>query len=131
MIEERARELRATVEYMSIGLDDEMALHNKELFPAWVEDKAYVIDDRVRYGNNLYRCLQNHTSTAVWNPAEAISLWARVLIPDPEVIPDWIQPESTNPYMKGDKVRHNGKVWISDIDYNVYEPGIAGWSEVS
>ena len=58
------------------------------------------------------------------------SLFAEVLIPDPEVIPDWVQPESTNPYMKGDKVRHNGKVWISDIDFNVFEPGIAGWSEI-
>lgn len=33
-------------------------------------------------------------------------------------------------YGKGDKVSHNGKHWQSDIDANVYEPGVYGWSEV-
>lgn len=28
------------------------------------------------------------------------------------------------------KVRHNGKVWISDIDFNVFEPGVAGWEVI-
>jgi hypothetical protein len=32
--------------------------------------------------------------------------------------------------MKGDKVRHNNKVWISIIDNNVWEPGVYGWEEV-
>ena len=79
----------------------------------------------------LYRCLQAHTAQADWNPADAPSLWAKVLIPDPEVIPEWEQPESTNPYMKGDKVKHNSKTWISDIDGNVWEPGVYGWNEVT
>lgn len=26
-------------------------------------------------------------------------------------IPEWEQPDSTNPYMAGDKVAHNGKTW--------------------
>lgn len=129
-IEDRARQLRATVENLSATLDDETALDNKELFPAWVEGKPYKIDDRVRHGEELYRCLQDHTSILEWNPADAISLWALVLIPDPEIIPEWVQPDSTNPYMKGDKVTHNGKTWESEIDYNVFEPGVAGWIEV-
>ena len=45
-------------------------------------------------------------------------------------IPAWEQPDSTNPYMKGDKVSHNGKIWVSDIDNNVWAPGIYGWSEI-
>ena len=61
-------------------------------------------------------------------PADAPSLWAEILIPDPEVIPDWVQPGSTNPYMKGDKVKLNGKTWMSDIDNNVWETGVYGWS---
>ena len=64
-------------------------------------------------------------------PDVAVSLFAEVLIPDPSVIPDWVQPSSTNPYMKGDKVRHNGKVWVSTVDNNVWEPGVYGWDEVS
>lgn len=42
-----------------------------------------------------------------------------VLIPDPEVIQEWEQPDSTNSYNKGDKVQHNGKTWVCDIDGNV------------
>ena len=62
----------------------------------------------------------------------AVSLWAKILIPDPEVIPDWEQPDSTNPYMKGDKVRFEGKVYMSVIDNNVWSPAAypAGWREV-
>jgi hypothetical protein len=29
----------------------------------------------------------------------------------------------------GAKVSHNGKHWISDVDNNVWEPGVYGWSE--
>ena len=41
----------------------------------------------------------------------------------------WEQPESTNPYMKGDKVTHAGRTWVSTIDNNVWEPGVYGWEE--
>lgn len=66
----------------------------------------------------------------VWTLADAPSLFAKVLIPDENVIPEWEQPESTNPYSKGDKVTHNGKTWISTADGNVWEPGVYGWEEV-
>lgn len=127
---ERARQLRKRVESLAETLDDDNALKSVELFPTWKADMQYNIGDRVRYDNVLYKCLIAHISQAGWIPTDAASLWARVLIPDPEVIPDWVQPESTNPYMKGDKVRHNGKVWVSDIDNNVWEPSVYGWSEL-
>ena len=41
-----------------------------------------------------------------------------------------VQPDSTNPYAKGDKVTHNGKTWQSTTDNNVWEPGVYGWEEV-
>ena len=72
-----------------------------------------------------------HTAQDDWTPTAAPSLWARVLIPDEDVIPEWEQPESTNPYKKGDKVRHNGKMWVSILENNTWEPGIYGWEEVS
>lgn len=122
--------LRALIEKSATSLDDEDALKGIELFPKWAENEAYAIGDRVRYEDILYKCLIAHTSQSDWIPIDAPSLWAKVLIPDPEVIPEWEQPESTNPYMKGDKVRHIGKVWVSDIDNNVWEPSIYGWSEV-
>lgn len=112
-------------------MDDTSALDNVELFPTWNDSESYEIGARVRYDDILYKCLQSHTAQPQWTPVAATSLWARVLIPDPEQIPDWVQPDSTNPYMKGDKVRYNDKVWESDIDNNVWTPGIYGWTEVT
>lgn len=123
------------IEKAAVSLDDTDALKAVELFPEWSAAAHYDADQRVRYGGVLYRCLQSHDAQDGWNPADAPSLWAKVLIPDPEVIPEWEQPDSTNPYMKGDKVKHNGKTWISLIDGNVWEPGAVGtealWSEVA
>ena len=28
-----------------------------------------------------------------------------------------------------EKVTHNGKTWVSDVDSNVWESGVYGWSE--
>lgn len=130
-IVERARQLRSQIEQLAETLDDTTAIECVELFAAWSENVAYTVDTRVRYNGVLYKCLQAHTSQASWNPEDAVSLWARVLIPDPDVIPDWIQPDSTNPYMTGDKVKHNDKIWISIVDNNVWEPGVYGWDEVT
>lgn len=122
--------LRAMIEKAAVSLDDTDALDAVELFPMWSSTAHYDVDNRVRYDGTLYRCLQMHDAQEGWTPTSAVSLWAKVLIPDPDVIPEWEQPESTNPYMKGDKVTHNGKPWISDVDNNVWEPGVYGWSEV-
>lgn len=110
---------------------DEVALSAKDIYPEWRTETAYAVGDRVLYGETLYKCLQGHTSQDTWTPSEAVSLWAVVLIPDPEVIPEWVQPDSTNAYKAGDKVTHNGKTWVSDVDNNVWEPGVYGWSEVA
>ena len=132
---EKARRYRKIIESLVPSLDDETALTATALFPHWSESGEYAADDRVQYGGVLYRCLQAHTAQAAWTPTDAVSLWARVLVPDPHDIPEWVQPSSTNPYMRGDKVRHVGKVWESLIDGNVWEPGAVGteslWAERS
>ena len=128
---ELARHLRSTIEKLAEeNLTDEEAVENVELFPAWAVGKEYATGDRIRHEGILYSVLQPHTSQADWTPDAAVSLYAKVLIPDPDVIPDWEQPLSTNPYMTGDKVRHVEKIWVSTIDDNVWEPGVYGWEEV-
>ena len=108
---------------------DEQALSVPVLYPAWRSGVNYVTGQRVLHGGVLYKALQDHTSQDDWTPDAAPSLFAKVLIPDETVIPEWVQPDSTNPYRKGDKVTHNGKTWTSDIDNNVWEPGVYGWTE--
>ena len=120
--------LRSIIEAAMESVDDATALEAPELFPYWKELNAYTTGQRVRYGDALYKVLQDHTSQAEWNPIAAPSLFAKVLIPDENVIPAWEQPDSTNPYMKGDKVSYDGKTWVSDIDNNVWTPGVYGWT---
>lgn len=127
-----ARKLRPYIEKAAANLDDVDALEAVQLFPRWEPNIKYEVDDRVRYENILYRCLQPHNSQESWTPLAAASLWAKVLIPDPEVIPDWEQPDSTNAYQVGDKVRFEGKVYESLIANNIWSPSAypAGWREV-
>ena len=127
---ERAKVLRALIEKAAESLSDAESLEATELFPKWEEGIHYEVGQRVRYKNVLYKVLQPHTSQENWTPIAAVSLFARVLIPDETVIPEWIQPDSTNPYMNGDKVTCDGKVWISIIDNNVWKPSVYGWEEV-
>lgn len=110
--------------------DDTEALEVQYLYPEWKSGRDYAAGYRVNRNNILYKCLQDHTSQDSWVPDAAPSLWAKVLIPDPAIIPEWEQPDSTNPYMTGDKVTHNGKTWESIVDNNVWEPGVYGWIEV-
>lgn len=109
---------------------DEQAIDAAAVYPTWREGVAYVTGERVRYNEILYKILQDHTSQTTWTPESAPSLFAKVLISDPETIPEWIQPDSTNPYQTGDKVTHNGATWISTIDNNVWEPGAYGWTKL-
>ena len=106
---------------------DEQALSVPILYPTWRADTAYTTGQGVLYNGTLYKVLMDHTSQETWTPEASPSLFAKVLIPGG--IPAWEQPDSTNTYMKGDKVTHKGKTWVSDIDYNSYEPGVYGWSE--
>lgn len=127
---EKAKALRKKIESMSAELTDTDALDVPELFPKW-SIKEYAVGDRVRYEDTLYKCLQNHTSQSDWTPDVAVSLWVRVDDPSIEY-PEWKQPVgATDAYQKNDKCSHNGKRWISDVDGNVWEPGVYGWTETN
>ena len=122
---------RAAIEKASESLADEELLEVPNLAPGWVPDGSYAPGNRVCFAGILYKCLQAHTAQSDWTPPAAPSLWTRVLIEDEGTIPEWVQPESTNPYRKGDKVTHNGNLWESTCDGNVWEPGVYGWTEVT
>ena len=120
------------------NLSDEQALQVPLMFPKWQEGKEYVVGDRVLYLGVLYKVLQAHTSQAGWEPDIAPSLFAKNLIVKDENgeqvdIPEFEQPDSTNPYMIGDKVIFEGKVYQSLIDNNVWSPSDypQGWEEVN
>lgn len=134
-IVDRARALRDTVEELSVHLDDGAAVENAELFPVWSGDSVqYTVGQRLRYDGVLYKVLQAHTSQPDWTPEAAPSLFAEVLPgQDGTEVGEWTQPDSTNPYMMGDRVMYNGTMYESVIDNNVWSPADypQGWQEVT
>ena len=124
----KARELRALLENLAEALPDDEALKTPHAYPVFKVDTDYTVGERIRYGEKLYKVVQAHHSQADWTPDITPALFVEVT-PD-GVIPEWSQPAGAHDaYAKGDKVRHNDKVWVSDIDANVYEPGVYGWTE--
>lgn len=93
----------------------------------WAVGVAYYTDDLRMHGGKRYRCLQSHTSQADWAPDLAPALWVEER--DPDIVYGWVQPDSTNPYMTGDRVTYGGTVYESVIDNNVWSPADypAGW----
>jgi len=109
---------------------DAQATNAPAVYPEWKTEVEYAVNDRVLYNDILYKVITAHTSQETWTPDTAVSLFAKVLIPNNNITPAWEQPNSTNPYMNGDKVTHKDKTWVSTIDNNVWEPGVYGWKEV-
>jgi hypothetical protein len=130
---EKVKTVRSKLDEITSEMTDEKALESAVLFRKWSGDGvALETGQRVTYNDVLYKVLQPHTSQADWTPDTSPSLFAKVLIPDENVIPEWIQPDSTNAYMAGDKVTFNGKVYESLMDGNIWSPAEypIGWTEV-
>lgn len=122
-----ARKLRAYIEKAAISLTDEDALDAVELYPMWKTGTAYTVDERIRHGSTLYRCVQSHTSQADWTPDKTPALWTVVSLDE---WPAWIQPTGAqDAYGFGAKVSHLGKHWVSGYDNNTWEPSVFGWNE--
>ncbi len=125
-----AKQLRQAIQFQVVALPDEQAVLIPSVFPLWDLAATYQVGDRVQYGDLLYKCLLAHTAQESWTPDTASSLWVR--IDDPaEEWPQWRHPQGAqDAYALGAKVSHNEKHWISDVDSNVWEPGVYGWTEV-
>lgn len=122
----KAKTLRNLIEQLSITLDDATALTGVELFPPW-KLITYSVGDRVQYNGTLYKCVQAHTAQSDWTPDATPALWVIVTV---EEWPEWVQPTGAqDAYAKDSKVTHNGERWISDVDSNVWEPGVYGWTK--
>lgn len=113
---------------MAVLTDEQLENFPTEFFPGWKSGTYYLVGTRVGYSGGLFRCISAHTSQDDWTPVDTPALWATVRASevDPNIIEEWVQPDSTNPYMTGDKVLHNGSTWESAVDNNVWEPGAVG-----
>lgn len=99
------------------------------------DDPSGMSQSRVLWEGQLYRSLQTHVAQSDWTPANAPSLWAKILPGQEgsgEDVGEWQQPGSTNGYSTGDRVTHDGHLWESTADNNVWEPGAVGapWTDL-
>lgn len=117
---------RANAKLMS----DEEVVEMSTLFDEWRVGADYKTKDVLRYEGNLYRVLQDVSKAqAEHTPDKAVSLYKRIGEPVGGVYP-WVQPlGATDAYSKGEKVLHKDKTWTSDIDNNVWEPSVYGWTQ--
>lgn len=113
--------------------DDVVALDLQEFYDEWQSNAIYVSGQYVKYDKVLYKVIISHTSQDDWVPDVSPSLFTKVLIdPTGETISDWVQPDATNAYMTGDKVKFEGDIYESLIDNNVWSPASypAGWQKI-
>ena len=122
-------DLVAFLKAARLTADDNTALTGMELYPVWAVGLAVGVGQRYQFNGKLYKCRQAHTTQADWTPDVTPALWVIVSL---EEWPDWVQPTGAHDaYAKGDKVTHNSKKWTSDVDANVWEPGVYGWTEIT
>ena len=100
----------------------------------WVQPSStnpYLTGDKVIYNGLVYESLIDNNT---WSPADYPDGWKLISEQEPEThsdeptIPEWTQPDSTNPYKTGDKVTYNGHTYESTIDSNVWAPDVYGWT---
>lgn len=116
-------------------IDDVTATENADQFAEWAYPVAYKegMIRRDPLDGALYKVNvgQGHTSQQGWNPSLTPALWTKIGDPGEEW-PAWAQPRGAHDaYSAGAKVSHNEARWTSDVDNNVWEPGVYGWTEAT
>lgn len=108
-------------------IDEVTASEHPALFASWSVDVDYAVGQIREDEGELYKCVQAHRSQTDWKPALVPALWKKIGDPTDEW-PEWAQPVGAHDsYMKDDQTSHNGYHWISEVDNNVWEPGVYGW----
>lgn len=125
---EQAKRIRQAINKFAENQTDEILIDNKVAFPFWNGEGAILnLGDIVQYNDDIYRVVQAHTTQTNWTPSATPALFTKISL---EEYPEWTQPTGAqDAYSKGAKCIHNNKKWISDVDNNVWEPGIYGWTE--
>lgn len=123
--------LRELIERASAMLPDEEAAEGPALFRRWAVGVDYAVDDRICYGEKLYKVVQAHKSQEDWTPDVNPALFVEVA--KPGEIPVWVQPTGAqDAYNTGDMVHYpdaDSPVYESLIDNNVWSPEAypTGW----
>lgn len=136
---QRAEQLRKALQMLAQSLNDEQAMEIATVYPVYKSNKNYLTGEMFTYGTNtvgdpqLYRVVQDHTSSDVWLPSATPALYTPIGLTD-SGYPIWSQPTGAHDaYNTGDIVDYNGVLYKSLIDGNTYSPEAypAGWEIVA
>ena len=134
-----AKQLRRAMQLYIANLEDESVMMEvADLYPSWedllAQKKNFPAKTVFKWGANadgetqLWSFISDYTPQELYPPDVDISHYKKVGVTESGV-PLWTQPlGATDAYQKGDIVEHKGQTWISDLDNNVWEPGVYGWS---
>ena len=123
-----AEEIRKAIDTFAVNQTDETLVDNKAAFSLWRSGVPVTRKQILRFNDDLYRVNQDHTTQDDWTPDITPALFTKISL---EEWPEWVQPTGAHDaYNTSDKCSHNDKHWVSNLDGNVWEPGIYGWSEV-
>ena len=124
-----AEQMRRAVQMFAASLSEEQALEVATMYPEWEAGRSYAVGDILQHGTNsvgdpqLYKVVQAHTSQADWLPEDTPALYDAFGM-DEQGYPLWSQPTGAHDaYNAGDVVSHNGTLYQSLVDGNVWEPG--------
>ena len=132
----RSSSAQAVAEIMFVKMAQEQQLDETtiseypDLFVKWDENWRGKAGDIVQDEGQLYRSIHD-VKDAGQNrkPSETPSNWTRIGNPLEE-FPEWVRPIGAHDaYSKDAKTSHSGKKWVSEVDGNVWEPGVYGWDE--
>ena len=124
---DEAKKIRRAIDTFAENQTDETLIDNKAAFPLWSVGIQVAAGQILRYNDDIYRVIQPHTIQSDWTPDKVPALFSKISLDE---FPEWVQPTGAHDaYMKGAKVSRNSKHWISDVDNNIWEPGVYGWSE--
>ena len=119
-------QLRELMRPYIVEVEDEVAVTVPALFDPWAAGIDVVAGERRYYNGEVWRCVQGHRTQADWTPDLVPALWTKVSLDE---WPEWVQPiGASDAYEQGAKVAHNGSHWVSDVNANVWEPGVYGWT---
>lgn len=111
-----------------------------DIYPSWDDllgsMKQYPAGTVFKWGVNadgetqLWSFISDYTPQEIYPPDVDISHYKKVGVDEESGVMTWTQPlGATDAYNIGDEVSHNGKIWVSDYNANVWEPGVFGWHE--
>lgn len=127
-------ELTANISFVKMAeqglIDNTTATEHIAVFSNWGSCIKYRKNEIRKYNEELYKCLQAHTSQDDLTPDVSSTLWKKIG-DSSDPYPTWSQPVgAVDAYMKDATVTHKTKHYISTIDDNMWEPGIYGWDEI-